>query len=444
LICHNDAASQCTSIANTDRLDELDAKSSVGTVGDSFDSAMALLVVPFSQSGKEGSNGPRRGLVVVTYAGSRRCNDADSHIMELPDWLALHADPSIRDGLTSISDENLALIAEYSAQRPAWDTPHELLRTHKGWAALGASDPGERSQVLDELGFAKQLVFPTFSFFQFCFSKDLDVFYGGIDAVNRLMAEFCADDERLLPVAMGSLRDAERSVVALERALELGCRAVWMPTSASGGQSPAHVDNDAFWAALEASGVPFVNHVGGGAAILRSAWHENGRDRPTDIFGGGENIRSKDFPSLHHGTTTYLSCLVLDGVFERFPDLRGGSIELGAEWVPGFLRSIDHAANNFGRNEPLLGELTMKPSEYIRRAVKFTPFSFDDVGWIIDNEGPDLFMFSSDYPHPEGGRDPMARFEASLDVRDISSEARTRFYATNFDEFIGDASLVPT
>jgi putative transposase len=44
LICHHDAGSQYTSIAYTDRLDELDAKPSIGTVGDSYDNAMAEAV----------------------------------------------------------------------------------------------------------------------------------------------------------------------------------------------------------------------------------------------------------------------------------------------------------------------------------------------------------------------------------------------------------------
>lgn len=44
LICHNDAGSQYTSIAHTDRLAELDARASIGTVGDSYDNAMAEAV----------------------------------------------------------------------------------------------------------------------------------------------------------------------------------------------------------------------------------------------------------------------------------------------------------------------------------------------------------------------------------------------------------------
>ena len=41
LVCHNDAGSQYTSIAYTDRLEEIGAAPSIGTVADSYDNAMA-------------------------------------------------------------------------------------------------------------------------------------------------------------------------------------------------------------------------------------------------------------------------------------------------------------------------------------------------------------------------------------------------------------------
>jgi putative transposase len=45
LICHSDAGGQYTSIAYTDRLDNIGAAPSIGTVGDSFDNAMAESVI---------------------------------------------------------------------------------------------------------------------------------------------------------------------------------------------------------------------------------------------------------------------------------------------------------------------------------------------------------------------------------------------------------------
>ena len=58
----------------------------------------------------------------------------------------------------------------------------------------------------------------------------------------------------------------------------------------------------------------------------------------------------------------------------------------------------------FARTDPTSPTLPMKASDYIRRQVKFTPFAKDDVGWILDQVGPDLLLFSTDFPHPEGPR----------------------------------------
>ena len=87
---------------------------------------------------------------------------------------------------------------------------------------------------------------------------------------------------------------------------------------------------------------------------------------------------------MHHSPENFLNALVLDGVFERHPDLRCGAIELGASWVPGLMRNLDAAFDSFGRNEPLLQSLSLRPSEYLKRQVRFTPFPFEDVGWLIE------------------------------------------------------------
>jgi predicted TIM-barrel fold metal-dependent hydrolase len=43
-------------------------------------------------------------------------------------------------------------------------------------------------------------------------------------------------------------------------------------------------------------------------------------------------------------------------------------------------------------------------------------------------------MFSTDYPHPEGTKDPLRRFEAAL--TDIAEADKNRFYAANFAELM--------
>jgi predicted TIM-barrel fold metal-dependent hydrolase len=125
----------------------------------------------------------------------------------------------------------------------------------------------------------------------------------------------------------------------------------------------------------------------------------------------------------------------MDGVFEKFPRLRGASIEQGAEWVPTMMRAIDHAQNLFKKTEPDLRALPMQASDYVRRQVKFTPFPKEDVRWITENIGPDLLMFSTDYPHLEGGHDPLKNFERSLDG--FADDVKEKFYSENFASLMG-------
>ncbi|HEY6597895.1 MAG TPA: hypothetical protein VIZ30_01190, partial [Pseudomonadales bacterium] len=45
----------------------------------------------------------------------------------------------------------------------------------------------------------------------------------------------------------------------------------------------------------------------------------------------------------------------------------------------------------------------------------FTPYPYEDVGDLIRQSDDRLYLFSSDYPHIEGGKNPLGRFEASDD-----------------------------
>jgi hypothetical protein len=115
--------------------------------------------------------------------------------------------------------------------------------------------------------------------------------------------------------------------------------------------------------------------------------------------------------------------------------LRGGAIELGASWVPDFLSRLDRGARLFSKSDPNLAALSLKPSEYLRRQFKFTPFPGEDVGKFIRDAGPELFMFSSDYPHPEGTEDPIGRFEKTLGG--LTEAEKVPFYSKNFEEIFG-------
>ena len=128
-----------------------------------------------------------------------------------------------------------------------------------------------------------------------------------------------------------------------------------------------------------------------------------------------------------HPPAQTLATLIFDGVLEAFPGLRIGVIEQGAIWVPSWLHQMESAFDAFSRHEERLRALSLRPSDYVHRQVRFTPYPTEDLGWIVAQGGSDLVLFSSDYPHVEGGRRPVERFEASLG--DAGEDVRDAFYA---------------
>lgn len=382
----------------------------------------------------------------MPYAGTRLCYDADSHIMELPDFFKEFADAADRDALpelnTAAGSRIGPMIDAYAKSRK--HSPEEvaaqvalgdkLVTGPKGYQALGAFDRDERRQALDQLGFRKQLVFSTFAagtvFRKIKGSVDLQ--YAAARAHNRWMANFCGADSRLMGIAALPLVSIPHALAELDNIIRLGLKACWIPHQPAGDKSPGHLDLDPIWAKLAGAGIPFALHVGGDPLQMDPAWMNNGRPIPTDWLGGGENLRGKDMTVLHHAAERFLSVLVFDGVFQRHPKLRGVVVELGCGWVPEMLVRLDWTHRNWAKSEPLLAELSRSPSQQLIEQIAITPYPFENVGDIIKRSDPRLYMFASDYPHTEGSKTPMERFDASLEASGASQAVKDAFYFGNF------------
>jgi predicted TIM-barrel fold metal-dependent hydrolase len=380
---------------------------------------------------------------MTTYSQGRVVHDADSHVMETREWLEafLAAEQAElgrgllgkeRGRLDALIDE--ARKRKHDAELDAQAAANPIAGT-KGWGAYGAFDSDERSKVLDQFGFSRQLVFPTAGLRPVHESKvDADR-YAAARAYNHAIAAFCAGDPRLVAVGYVPLDDPERVLPEAQHALEVGCGAILVSSGPAGERSPGHPAFDPFWALLSERKVPFMLHIGAGTQTQPKAFRNNGRPRAPDLHGGGENLRFCDYVMLWYAPQVFLTAMIYDGVFDRFPLLRGGVIESGAGWVPDFLRQLDLAYKSFSRTDPYLKQLPLMPSEYLRRAVRFTPFPGEDVGLMIKDAGPELFMFSTDYPHPEGTKDPLGRFERTM--TDLDEPAKDKFYRGNFEEMMG-------
>jgi predicted TIM-barrel fold metal-dependent hydrolase len=382
----------------------------------------------------------------MAYVEGQTVHDADSHIMELPGTVNRYLDPKFRDafvektGRKDVLPEWFARAAE-KQRDPEFRAGAEanvLLR--KNYEALGAFEAADRPKTLDYLGFASQLVFTTACLSNFGLEQmgETELALEAARAHNRMMAEFCSVDRRLLATGYVPLVDRAWAPQIAREAIALGAKGLVIPSRHPPGFSPSHVELDALWAVAEAAGLPILFHVGGEEKMAR-AYVENGLPQVKDFHGGDENFTSLTFMAIPLSVWQTLSALVIDGVFDRFPRLKFGAIELGASWLPSLMKFLDSGCAAFGK-EARLQTLSAKPSEILRRQLRVTPYPHEDVAWIMANSGEEMVLFSSDFPHVEGGRNPLKRFNDSL--AGVGEAARRGFYRDNFIDLMG-AGLDP-
>lgn len=388
----------------------------------------------------------------MAYVEGRTIHDADSHIMEAPSFLddyleERYADQVRRQNLFSKlgekSGKDLFAAVRGHHDDAAWraDAKEKIL-LRKNYEALGSWRREDRPQALDSLGFASQLVFTTM------FLGLLDLEHKGDaqmrDAVarafNRAMVDFCAVDRRLLASCYVPLAEFESAAAIAREAISIGAKALLIPSRCPKGHSPSHRGFDPLWAQAQEAGLPILFHVGGGGPLISPDYFVNGLPPVPDFHGGDGNFRSVDYMAIPYPPMQTLSTMIFDRVLDRFPRLKFGVIEQGALWLPGWMRSMDSAHEAFFKNEERLQKMSLKPSEFVRRQVRVTPYPAEDTGWIIANSSDEICMFSSDWPHVEGGRNPLKRFESTIATTPDS--ARQRFYCDNFVDLMG-AGLAP-
>jgi uncharacterized protein len=396
----------------------------------------------------------------MPYNEGRLVHDADSHLMETPTWLRDHAEARYRERIRPLSypgGNELRQTGDPEAQQqdllgafaklrdrhasPEYRCAEEAeIMSRKNFAATGSFIPEDRPRALDLLGFSSQLVFNTFHnrrLHDWEHGGDTDFAYGVAAAHNRGMVEFCSVDSRLLPTCYVPLADFERAADAADEAIEMGAAALLVASGCPRGHSPSHIGLDPVWARAQEARLPIVFHVGGTSELIDRSYFDNGLPIPKDFHGGEENFRSVDYMGIPAPPAQTLATMIFDGVLDRFPELRFGVIEQGAIWLPSWMRQMESAFDAFARHEERLQKLSLRPSEYVRRQVRATPYPTEDVGWIVEQAGPEVLLFSSDYPHVEGGRKPIERFESTLG--DAPEDVRRRFYADNFLDLMGAA-----
>lgn len=322
----------------------------------------------------------------------------------------------------------------------------------KGPGAPSAVDFGRRIEVMDVMGIDRQLVFPTTAIaaqivggmndfaFEQRFGGDTSMFgelsrpefaERYVEAYNKWAIENSSIDDRIRVVGIVRTRDtADEMISDAKRLVEGGIRAVYLNADVPpGGVSPAHSSLDPLWALFETNDIAVTLHIGTEFFFLDPRWAF--AETFQDLFQSPEipNTNIQMFSTVHMAIENYLSALVLGGVFERFPQLRVGLLEVGAYWVGPAARRMDMYVKVFPGASA--AKFPMKPSEYIARNVRVSPFNFEPVERYFqdDPDLADVFCFSTDYPHVEGTKDAMKNMLAK--VEPLGEEISLKFFRTN-------------
>jgi predicted TIM-barrel fold metal-dependent hydrolase len=327
----------------------------------------------------------------------------------------------------------------------------------RGTDAPSAVDFTRRLAVMDAMGSRRQLVFASFAILALNFavggedqlrrftmtdpSEALDVEtlralgHRGLAEHNEWAVRTTAlDPDRLRAVALvaplGSPDDLISDVTDL---IERGIRGIQLPSSIPpAGTSPANPALDPLWALLAEADVPVMLHVSGEAGFLASmAWGNAPAFAPGKVESTELGLEPFSMATFHNAITTYVTAMVLGGVFERHPNLRFGAIECGAHWLGPLAENLDMWATKVFQSR-LSPFLSTKPSDYVARNVRVTPFAlWEDVRSYIERypQLADCYCYSTDYPHFEGGVNSMQLFHDRL--APLGEEVVDKFFRRN-------------
>lgn len=373
--------------------------------------------------------------------------DADAHLYETRTLWADHMDRADRHRALSIVDDELGypwLVAGDgrrievlgihqpgdTAQSGAFrDRLRRGLPPESGYDDMPADfwSPPARLATLDRFGIAETFLFPNCGImWEKALSDDLVATTANMTAWNRWAAAVAAEGGgRLHPVAHVTLRDPDWLAAELARLADAGIRLALLSPALVDGRRLSHPDHERLWAAFADLGIAVVFHIAQYPMPFDDAWNEGDPDWSNPVLS---SVFMWTAPALA------LADLAVRGVLARHPGLRIGVVELMAAWLPQFLLMLDGGYGFHARfNGRPLTDMELAPSAYIQRQVRLASFPFEGPARLARQAG-DIFMFGSDYPHPEGVARPVEEFTAAYGA---GPDAAPAFFAGNAGWLLG-------
>jgi predicted TIM-barrel fold metal-dependent hydrolase len=353
--------------------------------------------------------------------------DSDQHLFESRNLWAEHIDPEMRAEAVRLEDDEAGNprlrwrqqtigFAEVQVPGRTAEIGERHCRARAGLPPLVRYDevlprdywePAARLGKLADLGVDEALLFPNYGLlWERPLHAALPALLANMAAWNRWCLTVAQEGRgRLHPVAHLSLRDPAWLEGQLQTLARGGVRLAMIAPALVDGRPLSHPQHDRMWAAFCHYGITPVFHVADQPRPFADGWYTDEAEAVVPVV---------EAVFIHVAPALACTDLILNGVLERFPEMRIGIVELASIWVPMYLMMLDGAAS-FARqlngSEP--ARLSLQPSDYFRRQVRVSSFAYEAPANLQQQLGDaGLLMCCSDYPHSEGTATPIADYAA--------------------------------
>jgi predicted TIM-barrel fold metal-dependent hydrolase len=260
----------------------------------------------------------------------------------------------------------------------------------------GAGDGLQRLREQDEDGIDAELLFAPIFASRFLENiPDKAVYLAMVQAYNTWLAEYMSiAPDRLIGNALMPVSGIDDALAELARVKELGFRTVQLLQFPNGSGVP-RPDDDRFWErALELEMALSPHMFFGGAINMAGARHDTSQ-WPAEA---GMTQHAGGPPA------TTMAQMIVDGTFERIPELRFYFAEINAAFFAAALYYMDRDYLEY--NSWFQLSLPKLPSEYMKTHGLYgmvrEPLAVK-VGQELPDEMPlELFWWGSDFPHSVG------------------------------------------
>jgi predicted TIM-barrel fold metal-dependent hydrolase len=258
----------------------------------------------------------------------------------------------------------------------------------------GTGDAVQRLHEQDLDGIDAEVLFPPVFATRFIQGiADRDAYLAMVQGYNTFLAEdYCSvAPDRLIGAAFIPVSGIDDAIGELERAKRLGLKTVCLQQFPNGSGGPT-AEDDRFWERALELEMALSPHIGFGDM---QGPHPRGPSPSDAKVAGGM--------TQHTGAVAPAYCMaqmIVDGVFERFPQLRFYFAEVNCASLPAMMHYMDR--DYLGYNDWFQFDLPMLPSEYfkihclfgmIREPLALKMGEFMPLDW---------FIWASDFPHSVG------------------------------------------